>query len=205
MKERSMNPEMKRQLIEAARKLTWLYNLDMLANLLNPAVGFFSPEARDKAWEEAAENYSNFRDEIRELRRALKTADSIKKAGHGHELLSRLTDLWSDFLKTAGCVENASSEDSVDSVEKDSYKDRVVFLLTGLLLARIATSQELTTEEILKMKGKVLEMAESEVAAMASELGIAKGGEKIPNLSHVIARVLSGALKLTRQTQLEEK
>jgi hypothetical protein len=134
------------------------------------------PEQRDQFWKEAAQKFGPFSEKITGLRLAIKNADTTKMAYP--EPVTNVMRL------------------HFSAVEDQAARE----LLTDLLFARTITSPGYMDYEMEVKK---------EAVAMAIELGSGEGlqGEvmKSVNLDTVIKAVLSGNLKLTRQTQLEKK
>ena len=134
------------------------------------------PEQRDQFWQETAREFESFSERITGLREALNSANITKKANPEHIIgAMRLRFVF---------------------VEDQMARE----LLTDLLLARTSTSPG-----FMDYKMNV----EEEAQAMAEELGSNKGlrreAMKSVDLNKVIGSVLTGDLKLIRQTQLEKK
>jgi hypothetical protein len=134
------------------------------------------PEQRDQLWRETAQKFGPFSEKITGLRQAIKNADTTKRA----------------YPEPVTNVMRLYFSDVEDQMARE--------LLTDLLFARTITSPGYMDYEM-----KVVE----EAVAMATELGSREGlqGEamKSVDLAKVIESVLSGNLKLTRQTQLKKK
>jgi len=130
------------------------------------------PEQRDQFWQETAREFESFSERITGLREALKSADITKKA----------------YPESITNVMRLHFADVEDRTARE--------LLTDLLFARTSTSPG-----YMDYKMDVVEEAQ----AMATELGSNEGlrGEamKSVNLNKVIGSVLTGDLKLIRQTQ----
>lgn len=135
-----------------------------------------SPEQRDQLWSKTAQEFGPFSEKIRGLREALKNADITKKAyPEGIANVMRL-----DFY---GVEDKVAAE-----------------LLTDLFFARTITSPGYMDYDMDMVK---------EAEAIAQELGASGGisGEKMKSigLDTVIESVLTGNLKVTRQTQLSKQ
>jgi len=135
-----------------------------------------TPERRDQSWQETAQEFGSFSERITGLRQALKSAYTTKEA----------------YPEPITNVMGLHFADVEDQVARG--------LLSDLLFARTITSPG-----YIDYSMEVVEEAQ----AMATELGRNEGlrGEamKSVGLNKVIGSVLSGDLKLTRQTQLEKK
>lgn len=134
------------------------------------------PEQRDQFWRETAKEFGPFSEKITGLRQALKNADVTKNA-------------------YSGPVAN------VMQLHFSDVDDRVARgLLTDLLFARTITSPGYMDYE--------MEVVE-EAVVMATELGSGEGlrgqAMKSVDLDRVVESVLSGSLKLARQTQLKKR
>lgn len=133
-------------------------------------------EQRDKFWRETARKFGPFSEKITGLRQAIKNAYITKRA-YPEPVINVMQLHFAD-------VEDQEAR----------------MLLTDLLFARTITSPG-----YMNYGMKVVD----EAVAMATELGSGEGlrGEamKSVDLDKIIESVLSGNLRLTRQTQLEKK
>ena len=136
------------------------------------------PEYRDKLWNETAEEYGPFSEKIKGLREVLKTAD-ITRRGYP-EPVARVMEM--NFL----AVEDVISRQ----------------LLTDILFARTASSpgyldyQMQPADEAEHMMNSLWK----DVMSTSREDSM-----KSVDLNQVVESVLTGGLKLSRQTQLQEK
>lgn len=135
-----------------------------------------SPEQRDQFWRETTQEFGPFSEKITGLRQALKSADITKKA----------------YVEPITNVMRLHFADVEDQAARE--------LLTDLLFARTSTSPG-----YMDYSMEVVD----EAVAIASELGSGEGLRsetmKSVDLDRAVEGVLSGSLKLTRQTQLEKK
>ncbi|KKT87042.1 MAG: hypothetical protein UW86_C0011G0014 [Microgenomates group bacterium GW2011_GWA1_Microgenomates_45_10] len=134
------------------------------------------PEQRDQFWQQTAQEFGPFSEKITGLREAVKSADVTKKA----------------YPEPVGNVMRLHFSGVGDDAARE--------LLTDLLFARTTTSPG-----YMDYGMEVVE----EARAMTTELGVGEGlrgeGMKSVNLDKVVEGVLSGSLKLSRQTQLQNK
>lgn len=142
-----------------------------LDDQLGDLLGTQSPEQRDQFWRQTAEEFGPFSEEIAGLREAVKTANVTKKAYS--EPVARIMGL------------------HFSAVGDDAAKQ----LLTDILFARTAA-----TPGYMDYKIKPID----EAKAMAIEIGAngdLRGDEmRKLDLDGVIQKVLTGGLKLTRQS-----
>jgi len=134
------------------------------------------PELRDQIWAEYSQEFGPFSERITALREALKTVD-VTKRGYP-EQVTRVMSM------------------NFSTVDDEAAK----LLLTDILIARVTT-----TPGYMDYGMKPVE----EARAMEGELGAGESlsSEQMKNLdlTTVVGKVLTGDLKLTRQTQLESK
>jgi hypothetical protein len=147
-----------------------------LGDQLSNLLRIQTPEQRDKFWKETANKFGPFSEKIIGLREAIKNADTTKRT----------------YPPSLTSVMRLHFSNVEDQMARE--------LLTDLLFARTITSPGYMDYEM-----RVVD----EAVAMATELGSEEGlqGEVIRSvdLHKIIESVLSGNLKLTRQTQLKKE
>lgn len=146
-----------------------------IKDLLAKALGK-SPEDRDQFWSETALKFVPFYKKITGLRQALKNADVTKNA-YPKSITFRMRLHFAD-------------------VENQAVRE----LLTNLLFART-----ITTPGNLDQSMEVVDEAQAIASELGSGEGLGSETMKSVDLDMVVEGVLSGGLKLTRQTQLKKK
>lgn len=134
-----------------------------------------SPEQRDQYWRETAQEFGPFSEKITALRQALNNADEVKKRSPGLDNV-----MGTNFIFVG------------DPTARE--------LLTDLLIARTIISPGYMDSNM-----EVIQEAEAMALELGSSNGLREEAMKSVNLDKVVGAVLSGSLKLTRQTQLEKK
>lgn len=165
-----LSPEAEQMLEKAVERIDDLCAGNQLAKILQSQ----SPEKRKQLWKQAANQFAPFADKIRNLRKALETADSIEKS-YPPQLIAVLHVHLGDL--------------------KDELASR---LLRDLFVARISQSPSHLYNDTN------MPMNEAQLMALELDLSDGPQGEMIKNLNldTIVKAILTGDLRVTSLRQL---